>query len=412
MNITGIIAEYNPFHNGHLYHLTEARQTTGADYTIAVMSGNFLQRGTPAFVNKYQRTLMALENGVDLVLELPTCYACNSAEYFAAGSVALLDCLGITNNLVFGSEAGALPILQQIAKVFLDEPPAYASQLKAGLRSGLSFPKARAAACSDYLAQLTGSSTSIGQLLNSPNNILSIEYLKILQKRNSSICPVTILRKSAGYHDQQLGDEISSATAIRQHIEGGGIPKQISSSVPPSVYSILSNCYGTSCPINENHFSAMLHYRLLTEEGFTRYQGVNQELNNKILKNREQFSSFSQFCSDLKSREITYTAISRAMMHILLGITKEEMNLMQNDACLYARILGFRKDSTPLLKALKENSSIPLLTKMADYKKLLSSSAQKLLEIDVQASHIYEAGVFHQFHQKRIHEFQQSPIML
>ena len=201
MKVNGIVAEYNPFHNGHAYQMKHAKEATGADYTIIVMSGNFMQRGAPALLDKFTRAKMALECGADLVLELPTCYAASSAEFFAKGSVALFDKLGVTTNLCFGSECGNIDTLSRIAEIFYTEPEPYVESLRCNLKKGMSFPIARTWALLQYAPSLSDDK----DVLSSPNNILGIEYLKALMSRNSKIVPFTTTRVGADYHDKRLG---------------------------------------------------------------------------------------------------------------------------------------------------------------------------------------------------------------
>ena len=194
MRVNGIISEYNPFHNGHKYLLTESKKATSADYTVIVMSGNFVQRGAPALINKYKRAEMALQNGADLVLELPKYYATASAEYFAMGGISLLDKLGVVTNLSFGSECGDLAVLEKIARILVEEPNDYTILLRENLKKGQSYPTARTNALLEYNADFG----EYKDVLSSPNNILGIEYLKALLKRKSSIQPYTLLRTGAG----------------------------------------------------------------------------------------------------------------------------------------------------------------------------------------------------------------------
>jgi len=215
MKVLGIVVEYNPFHNGHLYHLQASRASCRADCVVGVMSGNFTQRGEPAIINKWARTEMALLNGVDLVIELPCAYAMASAEYFAFGAVKLLDSLGAVDTLCFGSESGNIQKLAEVASILADEPILYKQALKTSLASGKSFPAARQEALSNYLNSLLGRDY-LSDAITSPNNILGIEYLKALIKLNSKIVPISIERKGSGYHSLELSGEICSATAIRK----------------------------------------------------------------------------------------------------------------------------------------------------------------------------------------------------
>lgn len=442
MKVTGIIAEYNPFHNGHKYHLEQSLALTGADYCIVVMSGDFMQRGTPAILDKYTRARMALLNGADLVLELPLFYATGSAEFFAAGATALLDKLGVVDALCFGSEHGQLPLLTKTAEVLATEPEAYRSTLQAGLRQGLSFPQARSLALQSCLPD-----SDYEEIITSPNNILGIEYIKALFKRNSSITPYTIKRQGAGYHAPELsvgtsmpelcvskrkagstgqpshafepGNHTSgtetyahaSATAIRSHIHA---LDSIKDYVPASVYELLT-ANKKNLPLTSDDFSLLLRYKLISEadQGFTDYLDVTPDLSDKIVKNLNQFQDYEQFCALLKSKDMTYSRISRSLLHILLNITNQKMaSFIQEDYISYARILGFRKSSSELLKAIKQNTMIPIISKLADTPSLLPATALTMLKEDINSAHLYDSVACNKFHTPFINEYQKQIITL
>ncbi len=390
MNINGIIAEYNPFQNGHSYHLNTAIKQTDADYTIIAMSGNFMQRGAPAIIDKHKRARMALENGADLVLELPICYAASSAEFFATGAIALFDKLGVVSNLCFGSECGDLTILKEIAEVLLKEPEEYKEALHLFLHQGFSYPTARTRALLQYKPTLC----KYEKLLSSPNNILGIEYIKALQKRNSTITPVTILRVGADYHHKDLEACTSSALAIREALFSGQELSVLSSQLPKSSFQILKEAFLQDPLICSNDFSSILHYKLLMEakQGFTQYLDVTSDLSDRIRKNLYQYKSYQSFCELLKSKDMTYTRISRCMLHILLDIQKSHMELYREmDYIPYARVLGFRKSAAPLLKAIKKSASIPLVTKLADAVNHLTPQAYNMLQQELTKNSIYES---------------------
>lgn len=390
MKINGIIAEYNPFHNGHKYHLEDAKKANNADYTIIAMSGNFMQRGAPALLDKFKRAEMALQNGADLVLEFPIYYAASSAEYFATGAVTLLDKLGVVTNLCFGSECGDLDVLQKIAEILINEPAEYASTLRNNLRRGMCYPLAR----TDAMLQYEPSLRQSRDVFSSPNNILGIEYLKVLLRRNSSIQPFTTMRVGAAYHDKRMGEKQSSALAIRQAIFSREDTEYLSIHMPPTAYELMISHLQQNPPTHVDHFSSALLYKLLSESahGFEQYLDVSSDLSDKICKNLYQFTTFSSFCDLLKSKEMTYTRISRCLLHILLNMKKSAMETyIAMDYVPYARVLGFRKDATPLLSAIKEHSSIPLVTKLADADKILPEQAHEMLKNDIQINSIYES---------------------
>ena len=278
MKIVGIITEYNPFHNGHLYHIQKAKEITGADCVLAVMSGDFVQRGAPAMMPKHIRAEMALKAGASAVLELPVCFSTGSAEYFAAGAVSLLDKLNCVDTVCFGSECGDIKTLEKIAFTVAEEPEDYKSTLRKELQKGRPFPDARQTALKEYFGDDT-----FDTVLKSPNNILGIEYIKALKMQKSKIKPVTIRRTGSGYHDETLNETCSSASAIRRlfsdikytdFIKGeclsdealfSGIMSGLEAQVPAFCISFFRDACGKRYPVCSDDFSMILKYRLLTE---------------------------------------------------------------------------------------------------------------------------------------------------
>lgn len=410
MKVNGIVAEYNPFHNGHAYQLQHAREATGADYTIIAMSGNFVQRGAPALLDKFTRAKMALQNGADLVLELPTCYSASSAEFFAKGSVALFDKLGVVNNLCFGSECGDIKVLSRIADIFYTEPEAYAESLRCNLKKGMSFPIARTWALLQYAPSLSDDK----DVLSSPNNILGIEYLKALMSRNSKMNPFTTTRVGADYHDKRLGTNQCSAIAIRQSVAAGHDLAYLTSQIPESAYEMLYTSLEHQKPLFADDFSAALQYKLLTEysSGYDRYQDISSDLSDRIRNMLPSFTGYTSFCDLLKSKDMTYTRISRCLLHILLDMTKEEFETCKTlDYISYARVLGFRKDATSLLSEIKKNSSIPLVTSLADARQTLSTYALQMLDQDILRNQIYLGNLALKNKKEMVSEYR-TPIVI
>lgn len=396
MKTVGIIAEYNPFHNGHAYQIAAAKRMTGADYCIVVMSGDFVQRGAPAFMDKYARTQAVLANGADLVLELPVCYALGSAEYFAAGAVALLDKLGITDTLCFGSECGDVALLSEFAAKLSGEDDKFKQVLDRQLRRGFSYPNARNAALQASAPHLINHM----HVLMQPNNILAIAYCKALAARGSSIQPHTVSRAGASYHDASLDNTFCSALAIREAVAASGSPADVQLLMPRNSYEILEAGYGRTCPIFSDDISLPLHYQLLSEQpcGFAKYADIDEALSDRIIKKLPTYRRFTDFCEQLKTKNRTYTRIARSLIHILLRIEKADLERYHaEDYIYYARMLGFREEAKPLLGAIKEKGSIPLLSKLADADTLLSENGRHMLDTDVFASHIYSSLLQHKF---------------
>ena len=385
MKVIGIIAEYNPFHNGHKYQIDALKKQTGADYVIIAMSGNFLQRGVPALCDKYTRARMALSCGADLVLELPAIWATASAEYFAHGGVHLLNQTGVVTHLGFGAETDNLDALCSVSSILKEEPVSYREALSIELKKGETYPTARKNALLAAVDAL--SSTILDELLDTPNNILALEYLKALP---DTITPVLVQRKGAGYHESDIHTELPSATAIRDAVFQGN--SSFINAMPAEAYAVLQQCIAENALINSDDFSDIMGYRLLSiaKEGYAKYADCNQELSNKIQNQLKNYSGFDTFCQALKSKDLTYTRISRLLLHILLDIKqKDYASGKELGYAPYLRVLGFRKDATPLLNAIKKEAGVPLVTKVADAASLLSPEAYSLFEKDLYASSVY-----------------------
>ncbi|MDR1769286.1 MAG: nucleotidyltransferase [Hungatella sp.] len=410
----GIIAEYNPFHDGHAYHIRRAKELTQAEYCIVVMSGDFVQRGSPAIYDKYTRTAMALSCGADLVIELPSVFASSSAENFAACGVALLNNLGVVGGLCFGSECGNVEKLSGIASILATEPPVYTEELRRELKKGATFPQARNKA----LISCGILDEEDASILASPNNILGIEYCKALYRQKSPMTPVTISRKGYGYHDTSLAPEgFSSATGIRKALhENPDILTKAESSliqVPDSVKQMMAKGF----PVFPDDLSALLNTTLLKldYEGipFEKYADVSEELAARLLRQLPDFFSFEEKINHLKTRQYTYTRISRALLHIALGITSHQVTLGRNAGYApYARVLGFKKTSTGLMGEIKKRGSIPLITKTADSRLILSGAAWSMLRQDFYCSHIYQSIAQDKYGIKMKNEFTHSVVIL
>ena len=434
MKVTGIIAEYNPFHNGHAFHIEETRKNTQADYCIAVISGDFVQRGAPALLNKYDRAKMALKNGIDLVIELPVIAATSSAENFAQGGVCLLDALGVVSHISFGAEADTaseIDLLGRLADFFAFEPPVFRKYLDQALKSGCSFPAARAKVALCCLQQMNSDSmdadtlAQFEQLLASPNNILAIEYMKAIRRHNCKIAPSVVTRAGAGYHDADTNTELTSASALRKFIfqdnsdqknNSDTLNQMLTRTVPDSVRELLLTSYDNHAFLQEDDFSDLLYYELqrqLLHPTASDADATRSDLAQRITNKLESFSCWSEFVSDLKTKNQTYTAISRYLLHALLGIDAELLTSAKNcHYAPYARILGFRKDASPLLKELQEHSRIPLLRKIAKERQDLTPEQQKLLALDVYAADLYNRILFSKSGMQRKNEYREPLIIL
>lgn len=407
----GLIAEYNPFHNGHLYHIEKSKELAHADYCVVVMSGDFVQRGAPAVYDKHTRARMALEAGADLVLELPAAFATSSAEDFATYGIRMLDQLGIIDAVCFGSECGDLELLQSAAHILADEPEEYSVLLRDLLKQGLSFPEARSKALLTYMEAL-GTST-LPAALSSPNNILGIEYCKALIRLDSSIEPLTITRIGHGYHDTFLSEHLASASAIRTLLQGGTGFDAIADQVPACVLDQIAQGY----PLFPEDLSFLLNQRLLSlssqKEPLNQFLDVSDDLALRIQKTVLEYDTFEQRIQYLKTRQYTYTRISRALLHIALGITDADLESYKSQVYLpYVRILGFCKDSAAILKEIKNNCPSPLITKIADAAELLSPVGQHMLEQELYCSHLYQLLKYEKYHINSKNEYTQELILI
>lgn len=424
MKTVGIIAEYNPFHKGHAYQLQKAKELTGADYVVVVMSGCFVQRGLPALVDKFVRAEMALRCGADLVLELPVFYATGSAETFAQGAVSLLTSLGCVDALCFGSESGDLPALSSFARLFEEEPEEYKGLLKAFLKRGLSFPAARSRAAEEYfhytdhVCPCSPWDADCGYesaILSQPNNILGVEYCRALLRQKSPIKPVTLPRKSTGYHDLSLEQDLASASAIRAGILKEGLSQKVRKQLPLESWLPLEKALATAFPLTLDDFSSILFYRLLSlsKEELAEFMDVSEDLAFRMANHRFLFTKASSFADLLKTKQLTHTRITRALCHILLDLKQRDFEKLKKAGYPSSlRVLGLRKSASPLLSSIKERSASPLLVKAADAPHLLAPLELSLLEKDVFAAHVYEAARAGQRGVSPLHEYTRSPLVL
>lgn len=438
MKVTGIIAEYNPFHRGHKYQIDYCKQELHSDYVVVAMSGDYVQRGTPALLPKHARAEMALRCGADLVLELPVSVSTASAEAFAMGAVSMLDGLRVIDHLCFGSEYGEVSALQELAAVLVSEPKEYRLFLKNFLSAGCSFPSARSQALVEYFKNphnfegdtfdgiLTPLLNQITQILNSPNNILGIEYCKALNRLKSNIKPVTLKRQGMGYHDTLTS--VSSDHAVSADISGKNAPfasasairelldstltqetiAQISAQIPDEASSFFVSSLQNNGYLNEEVLDDLLIYLIMYADAelFSQYLDVSGDLAERIINCRNEISGFTQAASLLKTKELTQTRIQRALLHSILQIRKTPLSLP------YARVLGFREESSPLLKGIKKSSAIPMFTKLADANALLDEAGKQLLSETTAASNLYEKLLCKKNGQKFIHEYQKQIVIL
>lgn len=389
--VLGIIAEYNPFHNGHLYHIKKSIEETGASSVICVMSGNFVQRGNISIVDKWTKTKMALANGVDLVLELPTIYSVSSAENFAEGAIRLLDSLKIVDTISFGMEAKDIASLNNIANVLYTEPKEYTTILEHELRKGVSFPKARENAVMMYLNDIK----QYANILTGSNNILAIEYLKAIKKLKSKLNPIGIRREKVLYNDEIIIDDFASATAIRKMIATGQF-SDIQKVMPKSSYALLAD------ELRKGHYvldlskfqkEIIYNLRKMSVEEIAQLVDVSEGLENAIKNAANSSNNLVDFVNIVKSKRYTQTRIQRILIYALLGITNSKM-LAFKKAVPYARVLGFNENGKQLISQIaKKNKKVQIVTSVKKYMDESKNKVLKeMLETDILATNVYTLG--------------------
>lgn len=378
MNVVGIIAEYNPFHEGHAYQIQKAKEQCGAEFAVVVMNGDFVQRGEPAIFDKYTRTKEALLGGADLIFELPVRFGLSSAGDFAMGGVLALNALPFVTHLCFGTETGDLTPLLQAASFLCDEPDSYRTRVKHFVKQGILYPKARSLA----LAAESGLPT---QTWDSPNNILGLEYCVALQKLHSKIKPFTIRREGQGYHDNDTPalSDFPSATFLRKKIRKAGEKENLS----------LSD------------FSSLIGYSLLTAKDLCRIKDITPDLSDRIRNELPKYREINEFVKTIKNPSLTTGRIKRSFFQCLFDIEKEEPVMP------YLRVLGMKKEASSLLSQ-KENASCQILTKLAFDVPKMDDTAKKLFAKDLLASDLYRQVFCHKYNQTLPNEYQHSPIVL
>jgi len=414
MKAVGLVTEYNPFHNGHLYHLNKAMELTGADISVAVMSGDFVQRGEPAVLDKYVRASMALNSGVNLVVELPVNYAVSSAESFAAGALKVLNYIKV-DSIAFGSESGDIEKLSRLAHILCDNEDTLYNEISKYTANGISYAAAR----QKTVENLTDKNTAA--MLTSSNNILAVEYLKAIIKNNYAIKPYTVQRQGDAYNDTDIRSDYASATALRGNLKADNISKYI----PVKAGLILSSNtnYIYSDDITEALFTRLLDILFASSydknvfiENVMKYPDVNKEIAGRLYKSamdmitrtvphragskdNEAFS-FGSLCEHIKTKEVPLSRIKRALIRITLGLDKKHMEKYTNEP--YIRVLGFDKKGQEYLSYIRKTVEVPLITKTADYKEMLLD--------DIHAANIYNMIVAGKYGVKEQGDYVKSPI--
>ncbi len=414
MKAVGLVTEYNPFHNGHLYHLNKAMELTGADISVAVMSGDFVQRGEPAVLDKYTRTSMALNSGVNLVVELPVNYAVSSAESFAAGALKVLDYIK-ADSIAFGSESGDIERLSKLAHILCDNEDTLYKEISKYTVNGISYAAAR----QKVVEKLTDKDTAA--MLTSSNNILAVEYLKAIIKNNYAIKPYTVQRQGDSYNDTDIRSEYASATALRENLKADNISEYI----PVKAGLILSSNTNYIYPddITEVLFTRLLDILFASNydknvfiENVMQYPDVSKEIAGRLYKSamdmitrtvpqrsesKDNWAfSFGSLCEHIKTKEVPLSRIKRALVRITLGLDKKHMEKYANEP--YIRVLGFDKKGQEYLSYIRKTVEVPLITKTADYKEMLLD--------DIHAANIYNMIVAGKYGVKELGDYVRGPV--
>lgn len=384
-NVLGIVAEYNPLHNGHVYHIQNAKERAKAEYVVLIMTGNFTQRGNTSIVDKWEKTRMALKNGVDLVIELPTIYSISSAENFADGAIKLLNELRFISHISFGMEEEDIILINNIASVMTNEPKEYKNYLKEALKEGDSYPKAREKALIKYL-----NDSKYENVLNGSNNILAIEYLKALKRQKSNIIPIGIKREKVFYNSNKIIDEFASSTGIRNLLLSKQI-EEVIKVVPASTFNILyENIKDGTFTFDLKDLSKPIIYKFrnMTKEEIRELPDVSEGLENLIKESVEKTNNLVELINLIKNKRYTQTRIQRILLYGLLGISKKDME-MSKKAAPYIRVLGCNRQGKRLLSEIDRDK---LITSVKDYEnknKNKSKNLKRMLEIDKNATNMY-----------------------
>ncbi|MBY7143739.1 nucleotidyltransferase [Virgibacillus sp. NKC19-3] len=376
MKACGLIVEYNPLHNGHLYHMKDAKETSGADCIIAVMSGSFLQRGEPAIIDKFYRARAALQSGVDIVLELPYPYAVQSSDNFAAGAVHTLHQIGVSS-INFGSESGNISHFITSYKTFKEKETIFKQKLKSQLDQGVSFPEASRSAYQQI--GLTSGTMDLAK----PNNILGFSYVKTILENNLPIQPLTTQRTNSGYHDQTITNSIASATSIRKTLfENGIITSKVAKTIPSVTYRQLEQykSEATSWHTWEKYFP-LIHYRVMTmtPKDLAAISGVDEGLEYRIKKTAKHATSFTTWMEAIKTKRYTWTRLQRMFVHILTNTTKNEMKDMLESPCVpYIRLLGLNQTGRSYINQMRKKVDVPIIDKLSRNTHVMLTNEEKV----------------------------------
>lgn len=381
MKAVGVVVEYNPFHNGHKLHLDKIDEIDSESVKIAVMSGDFVQRGEPAIINRWKRAEIALKNGIDIVVELPIFYACQSAEIFARGAVGILNELHC-KQIIFGSETSNIEELKKIAS--LEESEIFKEKIKEFLKNGESYPNAHSKA----LKEINGKEQN-----SLSNDILGIEYIKGINYWNSKIEPIAILREKVGYHSTETEDNIASATAIRKFLKG---KENIEKYLPKESFDIVMEEFNNGKIVELKDFYPLLRYEIIrNRDNLINIQDMEKGYENRLYEGAIKNSDFDSFYKAIESRRFTHGRTQRVLLHILLGLTTEITEVVKKEIP-YVRVMGFNKKGREYLNYLKKYENGKIITSLKNIQDNFSMGVRELIEFNERASTIYKMQNFYE----------------
>ena len=404
MSAVGIIAEFDPFHDGHAYLIREARKLTGADHVVVAMSGDFVERGEPAVFDKFERARAAVRGGADVVFELPTAYATSGAKIFSEAGVRLLSATGVVDSICFGSECGDIETLCRASELLDNESEEFKTALLKYQKEGDSYPKAR-----EKALLCLGVSEDLIRVMREPNNILGIHYISAISNYCNGIKPYTIKRKGAGYHERSAtGDGLKSVTgkdcesASEENFESAtGIRNKI-------LNEGLIN-YGEH-PLCSDDFSQILFARLLsmTPEQLTEIADMTDSLAGSVMKYKEKSMTVSELTTEVKSKNNLYTSVSRALLHVILDMKEEIRPAAGGLKVPYLRLLAFKESSSGLLRSMRDNTVCPLITKPAD----APCRDDELFKLDIRAASLYNGAVLAKYGVRMEEDMKRGPVIV
>lgn len=395
MRVLGLVTEYNPFHFGHKHHLDYSKKALNSTHTVIVMSSSFVQRGEPAFLDKWTRAKMAIDNGVDLVIELPFVYAVQSAELFALGALKILDSLRIVDYISFGSEVGNIEELEKISEILLEEGPVFKETLSKNLKKGLSFSVSRSKAIQEaYKDSFKEEDKSIENILKQSNNILGIEYLKAIKNLKSTIKPFTMKRLGDDYKDRTIND-IASATGIRNAFFQDGI-NSMKGLLPQSSYEYLMDFYNKYGTFNSlDRYYDIINYLLITKslDELKDIFDMENGLENRMIRINQETSNIHDFIQGVSTKRYPKTRIQRILMHLLLGLNKNEIRKIYQNSNNYIRILASNKKGLEIIRLIKDSSNLNIINKFSDYKYLNEPDINTILKYEENATDLFFLGM-------------------